>query len=304
MADNYQIFEMWVQDGATGENSTVTLHSAQQETHDEVGVDNGIDDLLSSLQTTQNEAEDVDNILRQISSGGEESSVQQPLSVLSEVEIENVLSPGISSAENQAEYHVASTSESGRSSSISYSSLQDTDYYMDMTPLSSDSENSMPIPEAGMMQSQENTANQFTSSKPQMAVKMEAIQANLTSMTLSQDNIVNQFPSSVQPVYELQMSAYPEIDPQIVLVSPLPSTSNASPASVSGPDPGASPAPDNSSLTVHKEQEQQMVFNIQELPVNGDDPRLVTPISNPIYNVPAAIGTNQPIIGPNQPKTS
>ena len=122
MAENNslsQIFEMVVQDGATGENSTVTIHSAHQETHVEVGVDNGIDDLLSSLQSTQNEAENFDNILRQISSGGEESSVQQPLSVLSEVEIENVLTPGMSCSDNQAKYHVASTSDSGRSSSIS-----------------------------------------------------------------------------------------------------------------------------------------------------------------------------------------
>ena len=83
------------------------------------------------------------------------------------------------------------------------------------------------------------------------------------SMMQSQDNNVNQFPSS-EPVYELQMSAYPEIDPQIVLVSPVPSTSNASPASVSGPDPAASPALDNSSLTLPKEQEQKMVLNIPE----------------------------------------
>ena len=151
MADNNpppQIFEMVVQDGATGENSTVTLHSADQDTHDEVGVDICTDNFFSTLQTPQIEAEDdnfdVDNFLRQILSGGEESSVQQPLSVLSEVGIENVLSPGMYSSENQAEYHVASTSDSGRSSSISYSSLQDLDSYSNMTPLSSDSENSMP----------------------------------------------------------------------------------------------------------------------------------------------------------------
>ena len=303
MAENNlpsQIFEMVVQDGATGENSTVTLHSADQDTHDEVGVDICTDNFFSTLQIPQIKTEDVDNILSQIFPGGEESSVQQPLSVLSEVEIENVLTPGISNSENQAEYHVASTSESGRSSSISYSSLQDLDYYSNMTPLSSDSENSMPLPEARMTQSQENTANQFTSSEPQMVVKtdMEAIQDNLISMTLSQDNTVNQFPSS-QPMYELQLPAYPGIDPQVILVSPVPSNSNASPASVSGPDPAASPALDNSMPTLlpaprsPEEQEQKMVLNIQELALNGVDPRLVTTMPHPIYNVPVAFGANQ-----------
>ena len=248
MAAKHQIFDSvgpdgWIDQENVIENSTVTPPSGHQDARDHD--DNFFENLLSSVRAP-------------------------------------------SSSENRVDLTLSDSGISSNSSFTLESEWNNSDYLLSS-------------PELSMMQSQDNNVNQFPSSEPVYELQMSAYPdidpqlvlmspvpstSNASPASVSgqgpslslpkeqeqnivinipelQDNTVNQFPSS-EPVYELQMSAYPEIDPQIVLVSPVPSTSNASPASVSGPDPAASPALDNSSLTLPKEQEQKMVFNIQE----------------------------------------
>ena len=265
-----QLFDLLVQNGGTEEqqsveNSTVTLHSGHPESHDNIDMDICIDDLFTSVRIPENQAENgdtsgqIDNIMSRIMSLGEASSGQHPKSDISDVKKENIPSPGISrlsSSELQAEYHVKYTYGSGSNSSnpASPSDFDWKTYYRNMSPLESPwspLDSPMSSPEA--------------------------------RVTHSQDNTVNQFPSP-EPLYALQMPTYPGIDPKLVLVSPAPSTSHSSPASVSAPSPLSSPAPDNSSLTSPKE-DQNMVFNLQGM--NGVDPKLVTPVSRTIYPLPA-----------------